>query len=345
MDEISAGVPIWVIRAGRGATFAEDFVSGGFVGIGFREAGWLEPSASNEEIEAAVRQGMPDSKEGAWRSASSQLKRFFREIEVGDPVATYDAGQRVYFLGEITSDVQRNDEHPLFRVRKVRWVSKTARDALSVSSRNSLGAILTMFRLSDEVTEELRGRAVDLDAPTPQAPAQEKVALGEPSDGEDDEEALRDETVDKAEAFVEDRIARLDWDDMQELVAGILRAMGYRTRVAARGADRGVDVFASPDGLGLEEPRIFVEVKHRRAQMGAPDIRTFLGGRQQGDRCLYVSTGGFSREAKYEAERAAVPLRLIDLPELRVLLLEHYEELDTATRALVPLRRIYWPAD
>jgi len=55
-----------------------------------------------------------------------------------------------------------------------------------------------------------------------------------------------------------------------DLVAGVLRAMGYRTTVSAPGADRGVDIFASPDGLGLQEPRIFVEVKHRNeTTMGA----------------------------------------------------------------------------
>ena len=53
--------------------------------------------------------------------------------------------------------------------------------------------------------------------------------------------------------------------------------------------------------------------------MGADALRTFLGGRQPGDRCLYVSTGGFSKEARYEADRANVPIKLIDLPKLREL--------------------------
>ena len=28
------------------------------------------------------------------------------------------------------------------------------------------------------------------------------------------------------------------------------------------------------------------------------EVRSFLGGRKTGDRCLYVSTGGFTREAR-----------------------------------------------
>lgn len=159
------------------------------------------------------------------------------------------------------------------------------------------------------------------------------------------EEALQAEVIEKADEFIEDRIARLSWDQMQDLVAGILRAMGYRTTVSEAGPDRGFDIFASPDGLGLQEPRIFVEVKHRVASMGAPQIRSFLGARQPGDRCLYVSTGGFTREARYEAERSPIPLRLVAMQDLRWLLVEHYDNLDGETRALVPLRRLYWPAD
>lgn len=77
--------------------------------------------------------------------------------------------------------------------------------------------------------------------------------------------------------------------------------------------------------------------------MGADELRAFLGGRRTGDRCLYVSTGGFTKEARYEAERSNVPLTLVTLPKLRELLLQHYERLDPVARALVPLQRLYWP--
>ncbi|MFC1707634.1 restriction endonuclease, partial [Planctomycetota bacterium] len=79
--------------------------------------------------------------------------------------------------------------------------------------------------------------------------------------------------------------------------------------------------------------------------IGSSEVRSFIGGRQTGDRCLYVSTGGFTKEARYEAERSSTPLTLITLPELRELLLDHYENLDASVRSLVPLQRLYWPAD
>jgi restriction system protein len=158
------------------------------------------------------------------------------------------------------------------------------------------------------------------------------------------EQLVVDDVATKSREFLEDRIARLDWRQMQELVAEILRAMGYRARVASDGPDRGVDIIASPDGLGLQEPRIFVEVKHRPGtQIGSDLVRSFIGGRRPGDRCLYVSTGGFSKDARYEAERASVPLTLITLPELRELLTEYYDRFSPSGAALIPLERVYWP--
>jgi restriction system protein len=127
---------------------------------------------------------------------------------------------------------------------------------------------------------------------------------------------------------------------MEELVAAVLRALGYKARVTPKGPDRGRDVIASPDGLGFQTPRVIAEVKHRpKDPIGATTIRSFLGGLREGDRGLFVSTGGFTREAHYEAERASVPVTLLDLDQLAVLIVEHYESFDLEGRSLVPLVR------
>ena len=121
--------------------------------------------------------------------------------------------------------------------------------------------------------------------------------------------------------------------------------MGYNTRVSPSGPDRGKDIVASPDGFGFEQPRIIVEVKHRSAQMGTQEVRSFLSViRHAGDKGLYVSTGGFSKEAYYEAERAANPITLMNLDDFVEAFLDHYEAMDLETRVLLPLKKVYWPA-
>ena len=108
----------------------------------------------------------------------------------------------------------------------------------------------------------------------------------------------------------------------------------------------GVKIFSCycPDGLGLQQPRIIAEVKHRREAIGAQQVRGFLGGLRASDCGLYVSTGGFTKDSKYEAERAAVPVTLVDLDDLASLVTDNYEGFDTEGRALLPLIRVYWPA-
>lgn len=87
-----------------------------------------------------------------------------------------------------------------------------------------------------------------------------------------------------------------------------------------------------------------VEVKHRGGRIGSQDLRRFLGGRHTMDKGLYVSTGGFSKDAKYEADRASIPVRLMDLDDLVEAVIEHYEGLDVETKILLPLTKVYWPA-
>lgn len=142
---------------------------------------------------------------------------------------------------------------------------------------------------------------------------------------------------------IKDLVSALRWDEMQQLVAGVLRSMGYKTLISPAGPDRGKDIIASPDGFGFENPRIIVEVKHRKVQMGSPDIRSFIGGRHKDDRGLYVSTGGFSKEARYEADRSTIPLTLWTLDDLVRTLIEYYDHVDIETKLLVPLKRAYLP--
>jgi restriction system protein len=73
-------------------------------------------------------------------------------------------------------------------------------------------------------------------------------------------------------------------------------------------------------------------------------MRSFLGTLRAGDSGLYVSTGGFTRDAVTEAEHSHQPITLLDRDGFIRLLLEHYETLETEYKAQVPLRRVWVPA-
>lgn len=330
---------MWMIR-GEGGRLYDDFRDRGVAAIGWAKlAAVAKPNMSRKALTQLYRELEPDVKVKTAISGASQVWRFINEIKAGDWVVTYSPANRTYLVGKVTGASEykpewSQDDMPL--VRTVDWLhQEVERDALSVTSKNNLGATLTVFVVSELATQELLSSAQgSVPVKLPDADADEAAVETDPLIG------LESLAIER----IKDLVSALDWEEMQELVAGLLRAMGYKTQVSPAGPDRGKDIIASPDGFGFENPRIIVEVKHRNGQMGTQQIRSFLGGRHKDDRGLYVSTGGFSKEAHYEAERASVPLTLWTLDNLVRALIENYEQTDSETKRLVPLKRTYLPA-
>ena len=330
---------MWLVRAGEDGYLIDQFARG-FVAIGWHKIGDLSAVTSEEEISELYNRAYPDEKPVKARLAVSMICRFRFILEKDQRVVTYDPQQREYLIGNITSDYYHNTDEiseaisNYAHLRKIDWLGRVSRDVLSVSSRNSLGSSLTLFSVNEEASVELLSH---LGKPT---------TLEDIEEDDDELDQIKEDTVAQAHELIKDKLLELSPDEMEELAAAILRAMGYKTRVMPKGPDRGVDVLASPNGLGLEEPRIKVEVKHRsRTAMGSQDIRSFLGGLREGEKALYISTGGFTQEAKYEADRSNIPLTLLGLDELASLIVSHYESFDIEGRVLMPLVRVYFPAE
>ena len=325
----------WMVRAKEGGRLFDVFKEESVIAIGWTDIGSLDSATTRKEIAARVAEQWPNWHPQKISLTAGQLHRFRNEIKTGDRIVTYDPGRRVYLLGTVSSDYRfdPNIASDARNARSVDWKGEVSRDLLSTATRNSLGAIMTLFLLSDSATADLEA------AFTTQSPAEIPSGEDEPTDEDD----LFKDIQARAVEFIKDHVSRLDWDEMQDLVAGLLRAMGYKTRVSPSGPDRGKDIVASPDGFGFESPRIVVEVKHRKQAMGSQEIRSFLGGRHPDDKGLYVSTGGFTKDAYYEAERANIPVTLMNIDDLVEAITEHYENLDVETKQLLPLKRIYWP--
>ena len=328
---------MWMVRAGRNGRWAEAFLSERVVGLGWEALGDSTRFSTKAAMLSAMMRAYPEKTEGQAASGVSQLWRFQRELSIGDDVVTYESGTRLYHLGKITSEARYvpGEIEELTLRRSVDWNASASRDTLGDDTKNRLGSTITLFKVPVSAADELRRIA------------RGEMAVPEPDRGvvfEDDLDPF-ESIGDEAALRIADRIGRLTWDDMQRLVAALLRAMGYRTEVAPTGPDRGRDIFASPDGFGFEQPRIAVEVKHRLGEkIDAPALRSFLGGRHKDDRGLYVSTGGFTKEAYYEADRATIPLKLMTLDDLSRAIIDAYDRFDNDGRALLPLIRIYWPA-
>lgn len=324
---------MWMVRAGEYGRLIQEFRTKNIVAIGWN-LGDLSDIDKSSKIRDQYKIAYKDSSIGTINMNSAQIAKFRFDFKVGDYVITYDPETRNYSVGKIRSDYKYNSNLEYKNVREVSWIKDISRDDLSVATKNSLGAISTIFEVPEEPKRELLDLLEGKKIEKPKEETEKKEEINK----------IKEDFEIKAREFIKDKLIHLSWEEMQDLVAGLLRSMGYKTIVSPPGRDRGRDIRASPDGLGLQDPTIISQVKHRPGeQMNAQELRGFIGILRGNKRGLYVSTGGFSSEAKLEAERSNGPLTLVDLEELTTLVINNYDNFDSDTRDILPLAKIYWP--
>lgn len=164
-------------------------------------------------------------------------------------------------------------------------------------------------------------------------------------DEEDEAAASVSLTVEKAEEMAWDEVRRhlssMDPYDFQELVAGLLRGMGYHvSHVAPPGKDRGVDIIAGSDPVGARGPRIKVQVKREQGKTDAKTLRAFLSVLKGDDVGLFVTLGGFTSDAADEARSEARRISLVGAGDLFDLWVRHYDQIPDEDRRRLPIKNV-----
>jgi restriction system protein len=322
-----------MVRAGSENELASRLEQSQAVAVGWEEVGDLT-GLGREDIKQRLVAVRPDSNPRTIAGQAGQLYRFAFEMREGDFVVSFLKESRQYLVGKVSGPYRY--EPSLFgdgyhHIRPVVWSGKVARDALTIEARNTLGSTLTVFEATeyrDEVIGILQGKPLPKQAPS-----------NEPEEVVSYLEDVRQRAVE----FIGDAIGKLDGYEFQSLVAGVLRAMGYKTQESPIGPDGGIDIRASPDGALLSDPIIRVQVKHRKGNASSGEVQQLVGALGNGVRGLFVSTGGFSKDARREADRAKVPVTLIDDQQFITLLTDNYERLEVEFRSLMPLGRVWVP--
>ncbi len=325
----------WMVRAGNENELPEQFEELGVVAIGWNAMGDVSGLQRRAEFKERYKEVYPDNSKHRRAVNAGQVYRFVREIQEGDYVLTYIKSSRELLIGRITGAYAHKPDAldgTYDQIRPVEWEGRVSRDAFSTVARNSMGSTLTVFSLTDyvdEIERLLRGE-----------PAQEETD----NDELDEAPPLFEEVKAQSDERIADLIHALDPYDFQDLVAGVLRAMGFEAVSTPPGPDRGVDIVAHPDAFGFEQPRIKAQVKHKKSTSGGPEMRSFIGTLRSGEKGVFVSTGGFTRDAKLEAEHAHQPVTLLDRDDFIQLMLQHYEHLESEFKAQIPLQRVWVPA-
>lgn len=113
----------------------------------------------------------------------------------------------------------------------------------------------------------------------------------------------------------------------EQLVLDLLVAMGYGAsrkslQHTGRSGDGGIDGIISLDRLGLE--KVYVQAKRWQNQVSRPDVQGFFGALagRRANKGVFITTSGFSREAREFAKQASDGLVLIDGAQLARLMIE-----------------------
>lgn len=134
--------------------------------------------------------------------------------------------------------------------------------------------------------------------------------------------------------------------EFQEIVASLLRAMGYHVSwIAPAGKDGGIDILAASDPLATRPPRIKVQVKRQSQAVNVDGLRSFMALLGDGDVGIFVSVGGFTRDASEEARtQEKRKVTLLDNEQLFDLWVEYYNKLKEEDRRRLPLQPVYFLA-
>ena len=127
--------------------------------------------------------------------------------------------------------------------------------------------------------------------------------------------------------------------DLENFVADLLRAMGYRTIVSPHGGDSGIDITAYKDELS---PRILVQVKSQDGAIKEATIQSLKGAMREGDYGLFVTLSSYTKNAQKYLDNTPI-IRSINGTELVDLILKYYEDLSETYRKMIPLRMVYIP--
>ncbi len=303
--------------------------------IGWFELGDLSgPVIDRSGLKERLATAFPEAKAGAIPIWAGVLTRFMYEMKVGDLVVSPDKLTRTINIGRISSNHFFDNlvtVHP--NRRNVEWLKlNIPRSDLPVSALNEIGSAITLFevrRHKDVIELLLQGIQ----------PGQH-VADNEEEGLEDEPNARRVETYSRD--FVEGILRGMEPVQFENLVAGVLRAMGYHADVTQLSGDGGVDVLASRDPLRLQPPTIKVQVKRTTSSIGGPAIQALIGTLAPGgnELALFVTLGNYSTDATHIA-RTRQDIRLLSGAQFIDLIFEYYNKLDAEWQRLLPLRLVY----
>ena len=214
------------------------------------------------------------------------------------------------------------------QARKVKWLKHLPRMSFSQGALYEIGSAMSFFMVKNYADEFMA--ALDKGFKKSSAAADEDETVG----------ATADDIIESTKDFILKELSRqLKGYDLEQFVADLLRAMGYRTTVSPQGGDSGIDITAYKDEL---PPRILVQVKSQDSDIKETTIQSLKGAMREGDYGLFVTLSNYTKNAQKYLDSTPI-IRGINGTELVDLILKYYEDLSEKYRKMIPLKMVYIP--
>lgn len=306
------------------------FLSQNKIAIGWKNMGDLHQiPASRENFKSKYMETYPDAKKGSIPTSSGMLYRFCYEVQIGDYVVYPSKSDRMINIGEVTSDyVYEPEQSEYVQMRSVKWIKHIPRTAFSQGALYEIGSAMAFFAVKNYADEYIA--ALDKGFKNKSAAEDEDETIG----------ATAEDIIESTKDFILKELSRnLKGYDLEEFVANLLQAMGYRTTVSAHGGDSGIDITAYKDEL---PPRILVQVKSQDSDIKETTIQSLKGAMREGDYGLFVTLSNYTKNAQRYLESTPI-IRGINGAELVDLVLKYYDLLDDRYKKILPLKMVYIP--
>ena len=306
------------------------FLSQNIIAIGWSEMGDLSQlPPSRDEFKERFLKTYPNGKKGAVATSAGMLFRFVHEVQIGDYIVFPSKSDRKINLGVIEGPYYHDDQPAIYpNRRKVRWLKSLPRTTFSQGALYEVGSALTFFQVRNYADEYIHAIDGSRNPPILDTDTDETVA------------STADEIIESTKDFILKELSRnLKGYGLEEFVADLLRAMGYRTTLSPHGGDGGIDITAYKDEL---PPRIVVQVKSQDGDIRETTIQSLKGAMKEGDYGLFVTLSDYTPNARKYLEQNPI-IRGINGVDLVDLILKYYDQLAVKYRKMIPLKMVYIP--
>lgn len=342
----------WVVRAGRHGERDQWALDNGYSGGGWREVPDLTACGTKEDVLGVVRARWPSARDGLVNNFTGQLWALRSRIGPGDLLVLPMKTTKKLAMGWVTSEYSYRTDEPdpdKRHVVRVNWLtSDLSRTAVKQDLLFTLGSAMSIFAPTKNNAiarlEHLLEHGTDPGALGPGA----KSTITDLSAGSDvDAPELSADIEQVALDRITTRIAEdFAGHALATLVAAILTAEGFHCVVSPPGPDGGVDIMAGRGPIGLDDPRLLVQVKSG-SQIGAPVVTQLHGvmttfGADQG---LLVAWGGLTKPARDALRHQHLRVRVWEAADVVEAVLRTYDRLSEELQTQLPLRRVWMLAD